>query len=597
MKTKAICLALFLVFAGIRFVFAQDHQSNLQWLRNEKEALDNITLLNHETNIIPLTSLEKLNAASINLGNRYDKQFNAVLNRYTKVDTVIIHAGTASIDYNQLNDALKLYHTVIFQIGEKTVLEPALLNFLLEMETSKTVIIVVSGQNDHSGFFKTLHVPVLWSKQHTAESASVLAQIIFGGIGLGKQPALRISYTVPEAVGVNQSDLDSIDLVMKQGITAKAFPGGVVMVLKNGKVIFEKAYGKQTYTGSREMKTTDIFDMASLTKTSATTLAVMKMVEQGRLGLDSPISNYIARTREMPNKKDIKIREVMLHQAGFFPFIPFYEKLKPADMSTVQSADFPTEVADGYFLRANYYKEIMWPQMLNDKILTRGKYVYSDLSMYYMREIVEKVSGEKMNEYLDQQFYFPLGMQTGGFLPRTRFAKDQIVPTTENDGWFRKMRVQGFVNDPGAAMAGGVSGHAGFFASANDAAILYQMLLNKGSYGGHQYFQPATVNLFTSSQSAVSRRGLGFDRKDPDPAKAYPSALASSSSYGHTGYTGTLVWVDPADQLVYILLTNRVYPDDKSKVLGQLNIRGKIQDIIYRAIRTDSANPKSVSPL
>ena len=584
MKTKMSCLILSLLLAGIQGVFAQDHQSNLLRLKNDKLALSQTVILNPGKNSIPISSLENLNAASVNLGSPYGRTFSALVNRYAKVDTVQTYTVAGSTDYNRLNDDLSLYHTVIFQLVEKTVFDTSLLNFLQELEKSKTVIIVVSGPADRSSFFKTLQSEVLWSKQQTPESASVLAQLIFGGTGLNKT-ALRIGYSVPEAVGVNQQDLDSIDLVMKQGIAAKAFPGGVVMVVKNGQVIFEKAYGKQTYTGNRQMKTSDIFDMASLTKTSATTLAVMKLVEQGRLGLDSPIRNYLAQTRTMSEKRDITIKEIMLHQAGFFPFIPFYEKLKPTDMSTVQSAAFPTAVADGYFLRANYFKEVMWPEMLNDKILTRGKYVYSDLSMYYMREIVEKVSGQKMNEYLDQQFYFPLGMQTGGFLPRNRFPKDQIVPTTENDGWFRNMLVQGFVNDPGAAMAAGVSGHAGFFASANDAAILYQMLLNKGSYGGQQYYQPATVDLFTSSQSAVSRRGLGFDRKDPDPVKAYPSALASSSSFGHTGYTGTLVWVDPADQLVYILLTNRVYPDDKSKLLGQMNIRGKIQDIIYRAIR------------
>lgn len=584
MKTRISCLILFLLLTGIKGGFAQNHQSNLLRLKNEKDALNQTVVLNPKKNSIPIINLEKLSAASVNLGSPYGSTFNTLLNRYAKVDTVQSYTVAGSTDYNHLNDDLSLYHTVIFQLAEKTTFDKLLLDFLQELEKSKTVILVVSGAADRSAFFSKLQSEILWCKQQTPESASVLAQLIFGGIGL-KQPALRIGYSVPEAVGVNQQDLDSIDLVMRQGITAKAFPGGVVMVVKNGQVIFERAYGKHTYTGNRQMKTSDIFDMASLTKTSATTLAVMKLVAQGRLGLDSPIRNYLLQTRNMPNKRDITIKEIMLHQAGFFPFIPFYEKLKPADMSTVQSAAFPTAVADGYFLRANYFKEVMWPQMLNDQVLTRGKYVYSDLSMYYMREIIEKVSGQKMNEYLDQQFYFPLGMQTGGFLPRNRFPKDQIVPTTENDGWFRNMLVQGFVNDPGAAMAAGVSGHAGFFASANDAAILYQMLLNKGSYGGHEYYQPATVDLFTSGQSAVSRRGLGFDRKDPDPAKAYPSALASSSSFGHTGYTGTLVWVDPADQLVYILLTNRVYPDDKSKLLGQLNIRGKIQDIIYRAIR------------
>ena len=223
--------------------------------------------------------------------------------------------------------------------------------------------------------------------------------------------------------------------------------------------------------------------------------------------------------------------------------------------------------------------------MLNDKVLTRGKYIYSDLSMYYMKEIVEKASETPLNIYVNKKYYQPLGMQNAGFLPRKRFNKDQIVPTTENDGWLRNMLVQGFVNDPGAAMLGGVSGHAGLFANANDMAIFCQMLLNKGKYGGETYLKPATIEMFTSKQSTVSRRGLGFDTKDPDPSKTYPSTLASDEVYGHTGYTGTAIWIDPKYKLVYVFLSNRVYPDDVNKSLNTLNIRSRIQDVIYRAIK------------
>jgi len=386
-------------------------------------------------------------------------------------------------------------------------------------------------------------------------------------------------------VGLNVNDLDSIPLIVNEAIVAKGAPGAVVMIVKDGKVVFNKAYGKHTYTGKRKMQTDDIFDMASVTKIAATTLSTMDLYEKGKIAIDSTIGTYIARVREMPEKKTIKVKEVLLHQAGFFPYIKFYEKLKPNDTDTAYSEKYPTQLADHYYLKANYYQDVMWPEMLQDKVLTRGKYVYSDLSMYYMKEIVEKASSIPLNEYADQKYYSPLGMQTAGFLPRNRFKKDQIVPTTENDGWLRNMLVQGFVNDPGAAMLGGVSGHAGFFASANDMAILGQMLLNKGNYGGQTYLKPSTIELFTSNQSSVSRRGLGFDRKDPDLSKGYPSFLASNEVFGHTGYTGTAIWVDPKYNLVYIFLSNRVYPDDKNKSLNTLNIRSRIQDVIYKAIK------------
>jgi len=574
---------LFAIFGGNVTLMAQDsHQGNLLWLQNERDAEKNTVIANKGS--IPIIGLEDLAAVSVNMGAANSAVFNSLLNKYVKVDTLQGYPPTDRKGYLHLNDDLKLCRTAIFQFSDASVYDQQLYGFLQEMEKTKTVIVTVAGKTDHTVFFKGLKASVLWCKKASPEGAAVLAQLIFGGISLDKTP-IRLKYTVPEDAGINRANLDSIALVMKEAIAATAAPGGVVMVLKDGKVIYNKAFGKHTYTGNRETMTTDIFDMASLTKTSATTLEVMRLVEEGKLGLDSTISKYIARTRDMTDKKDIMVKEVMLHQAGFTPFIPFYTQLKPGDMSTVKSDKYPTEVADNYYIRANYYQDVMWPQMLADKALTRGKFIYSDLSMYYMKEIVEKVSASPLNVYTDQHFYKPLGMQTAGFLPRDHFPKDRIVPTTENDSWFRDMLVQGFVDDPGAAMAGGVSGHAGFFASANDMAILYQMLLNKGVYGGQQYYKSETVTEFTSGQSKVSRRGYGFDRKDPDQSKGYPSYLASSKVFGHTGYTGTCVWVDPSCNLVYIFLSNRVYPDAKRNALLTLNIRGRIQDIIYRAIQ------------
>lgn len=577
---------LMLLLYGFRSIAQEEGEFNRQWLKNEKIAESNLALVQAQP-VIPFLQLNGMQAASVNFGAAFRAVFDAQLNKYAPVTAVDSYPPGRPGGYNQLNDDLKLSRTVICRFSPDFPFDNRLLMFLRELKEKKKVVIVLSGKTNRTAFFRTLELPVLWCRENTAEGASVLAQALFGGIGISR-PAIRIKYSVPEDAGINTSWLDNIDIVMKEAIAARAAPGGVVAIVKDGKMIYCKAFGKHTYTGYRQMQTSDIFDMASLTKTSATTLEVMQLTETGKLALDSPISKYISRVRDMPDKKNILVREVMLHEAGFTPFITFYKDLKPGDLSTGQNDEYPTAVADNYFIRKNYYQEVMWPQMLADRALTRGKYVYSDLSMYYMKEIIEKVSAVPLDEFVDDHFYRPLGMQFAGFLPRKRFAKDKIVPTTENDGWFRNMLVQGYVDDPGAAMAGGVSGHAGFFASANDLAILYQMLLNKGSYGGTQYFKPETVSQFTSGQSKVSRRGFGFDRKDPDPLKSYPSALASAEVFGHTGYTGTAVWVDPASQLVYIFLSNRVYPDDQSKSLLTLNIRSRIQDIIYHAIQRSS---------
>jgi CubicO group peptidase (beta-lactamase class C family) len=307
----------------------------------------------------------------------------------------------------------------------------------------------------------------------------------------------------------------------------------------------------------------------------------MRLYEEGRLELDSTISTYLPMTRRT-NKGDLRIRELLLHQAGLIPDIPTYEKLKPADISTDSSAVYTTRVADHYFLRKDYFKDVMWVDILNSPLKTRGQYVYSDLSMVVMKEILETITTTPLNTYVQQNFYTPLGMQTAGFLPLNRFPRTRIIPT-EDDEVFRHSLLLGYVHDPTAALMGGVSGNAGLFASANDLAILYQMILNRGSYGGVQYFKPATVDLFTSKQSPVSRRGLGFDRWDPIADHHYPSKLASDQAYGHTGYTGTCVWVDPKYNLVYVFLSNRVNPKVSDK-LSSLNIRPRIQDAVYEAI-------------
>jgi len=585
MRISGILFLAMLAGSTIDVCAQNNHKTNMRWLQQQQKVEKNTVILQNEHGIVPLSEVKNIAAASVNMGIAQPSTFNSVLNKYAKVDSLQAYPATDAARYHHLNDDLKLYRTIIFQFSDSSVFEESLFNFLQEMEKTKTIIITLSGKKDHSAFFKGLKAPLLWCKLDSPLAASALAQLVFGGWNDKGTAAIRLKYTVPEETNVNSDHLDSIAVVMQEAIAAKAAPGGVVMVVKDGKVIYDRAFGKHTYDGNRKMLSTDIFDMASVTKISATTLEVMRLVEEGKLGLDSTISRYIARARDLPAIKNISVKEVMLHQAGLTPFITFYTQLKPGDMSTTASAKFTTEVADNYYIRANYYRDVMWPQMLADKALTRGKFIYSDLSMYYMQEIVEKVAQTKLNDYVDQNFYLPLGMQTAGFLPRKRFDRDKIVPTTENDNWFRDMPVQGFVDDPGAAMAGGVAGHAGFFAAANDLAILYQMLLNKGTYGAHQYFKPATVEQFTSGQSAVSRRGLGFDRKDPDPKKGYPSYLASGNVFGHTGYTGTAVWVDPSCNLIYIFLSNRVYPFAKSNELLTLNIRSRIQDIIYRAIK------------
>jgi CubicO group peptidase (beta-lactamase class C family) len=577
---------------------AQDHKTNQARLEEINNIIANTVLLNNQDQLIPLTALDKNNIASVNLGLEHQQVLDSLLNKYTKVMPFNAKDYQALPDLNNLEDDLKYYNTVIVSIAATESKNARYINFINTLAKSKKVIVTLFGDGTALGSFDMLKAPIVWTSNTGAEAAAVLPQVIFGGIAVNNKlrtgysgkytlgsgfntVATRLKYTVPEDAGVNSDDLKEIDNITAEAIRAKAAPGMVVLVAKDGKVIFNKAYGNHTYNDGPPEKITDIFDLASVTKISATTPAVMRLYEQHSLNLDTNIGAYIPKARTTP-MNNIKVREVMLHQAGFIPFIPFQNAVRDADHRPDSSEAFPTKVADGYYLRKNYFKDVMWPQMLNSPIRTRGQYIYSDLSMYVMKDIVERLGGQPLNEYAAKQFYQPLGMQTAGFLPRNRFSREQIVPT-ENDTYFRKTLLVGYVHDQGAAMVGGVSGHAGLFASANDVAIMYQMFLNKGSYGGQQYFKPETVKMFTAKQSAVSRRGLGFDRWDPVASKKYPSELASSQTFGHTGYTGTCVWVDESRGLVYVFLSNRVNPT-VSEQLSKLSIRGRIQDVINRAI-------------
>lgn len=577
---------------------AQDHKTNQARLAEINNIIKNTVLFNNHQELIPLKALDKKNIASVNLGLEHQAVIDSLLNKYTKITSFRAADYQTQPDLNNLEDDLKYFNTVIVSMSSTESKNARFINFIISLAKSKQVIVNLFGNGSALGSFDAVNAPIVWTSNTGAEAAAVLPQVIFGGIALNNKlssaysakytigsgfetTVTRLKYTLPEDAEVNADDLQEIDKIASEAIRAKAAPGMVVLVAKDGKVIFNKAYGNHTYTDGPVEKVTDIFDLASMTKTSATTPTVMRLFEQHKLNLDTNIGAYIPKARRSP-MNSINVREVMLHQAGFIPFIPFYNAVKDADHRPDSSAAFPTKVADGYYIRKDYFKDVMWPQMLNSPIKTRGQYVYSDISMYVMKDIVERLGGEPLNEYTAKEFYQPLGMQTAGFLPRNRFSREQIVPT-ENDTYFRKTLLVGYVHDQGAAMVGGISGHAGLFASANDVAIMYQMFLNKGTYGGEQYFKPETVNMFTSKQSPVSRRGLGFDRWDPVTSKKYPSELASSQTYGHTGYTGTCVWVDPSRGLVYVFLSNRVHPLVSDK-LSNLSIRGRIQDVINKAI-------------
>jgi len=388
--------------------------------------------------------------------------------------------------------------------------------------------------------------------------------------------------------------VQSIDSIVGDAISQKAFPGCVVMALKDGEIIFNKAYGNYTFDKAQPATLESIYDLASVTKISATTVSVMKLYEQGRINLKKKLGDYLPYVKGT-DKANLEIEDILLHQAGLVPFIPFYRET----IDTATGIPFPSIYTDkpkpGFIIRVaeniymrNDWQDTMMKRILQSPLGRNGRYVYSDNDFIFLGKIVEQLTGMTLDQYVFKTFYSKIGMRTTGFKPREKFWKDGVIVPTEYEKHFRQQLIQGDVHDEGASMFGGVAGHAGLFSNAYDLAMLYQMILNGGTFNGERFLKEETIKKFTAYGAKDSRRGLGFDKPEKDNItrkEPYPSLLASPQTFGHTGFTGTCVWVDPKYDLVYVFLSNRVNPTRNNPLLSSLLVRGKIQDAIIEAIK------------
>lgn len=386
-----------------------------------------------------------------------------------------------------------------------------------------------------------------------------------------------------------------IDSIVNDALSKKAFPGCVVLAVQNGAVKYHKAFGRFEYaTGSFPVGLRSIYDLASVTKISATTVAVMKLYEEGKLDLNKTLADYLPIARGT-DKAGLTIQNILLHQAGLNPFITFYKETIDASgepssalYSTHYKNNFSIPVAANLYLRSDW-NDTMLLRIMQSPLGAQGKYVYSDNDFILLGKIVETITGLSLDKYVSQSFYVLLGMANTSYKAWERFGVERIVPT-ELEKHFRRQLLRGYVHDEGAALFGNVSGHAGLFSNAYDLSLLYQMLLNDGELGGIRFFKPETIQLFTTYNSNISRRGLGFDKPEKDNAsreEPYPSFFASPETFGHTGFTGICLWADPEKDLVYVFLSNRVYNTRGNNLLSQLNIRAKIQDAIYTALQKE----------
>lgn len=588
-----------------------------------------LTVLKNEYGLLPLQKLDTLKIASISFGAAADNSFQRSLKLYTKTTDFQVSENASAKEIEQIRKELENFNLIIGSIHDNSSRPLNALQFSVPVVQFITEI----SQKKHTilGIFKNPYVldkidqientpGLIVAYQDSPVTQQVLAELIFGGVGangrlpvsvgekfksgdgLDIKPINRFEYTLPEAVGMDSAILTSgIDSLMHQAINAKAMPGGVVLVAKDNKVVFHKAYGLHRYSDTVKVKLDDLYDLASVTKISSALPALMELYDENKFSLDAGIDTYLPYFKHS-NKAGIPFRQILAHQARFAPWIPYWKNTlrkngshKWATFKKDSSRRFPLKVSNNMWLHRNYQKKI-FKAIRKSPLLNEAKYTYSGLAFYLMPAIVEDITGEDFNTYIHEHFYDKLGATSLTYNPASKFPLKSIVPT-EDDFLFRHSAIHGTVHDEGAIMMGGISANAGLFSNANDLAKLMQMYLNMGDYGGEHYINKSTMEAFTTVQfpDNENRRGLGFDKPnlqykgaDNNTAKG-----ASASSFGHTGFTGTMVWMDPAENLLYIFLSNRVLPTRENGRLYDLNTRTQIQQVLYDAIKTSPQNKQN----
>jgi CubicO group peptidase (beta-lactamase class C family) len=451
--------------------------------------------------------------------------------------------------------------------------------------------VVVTGYRDHDIMIRSLPQVVFGALPAGGTLPFSITSELKSGTGLSTEALGRLTYSVPEDAKMDGRLLTRIDSIAKEAIDTRGTPGCQVFVARNGKVIYDKSFGHLTYDKKDPVTANTIYDLASVTKVTATLQTAMFMYEHGLIDLHKKVSVYLPELKKT-NKKDITVIDMLTHQSGLVPFIPMYNVtvkdtvFLPLYYDRTQSEKYPLQVADRLYaspvLRDSVWSWVLKSKMGDKPVRTPYGYKYSDLGFMILQRMAERLLNQPMDDFLNQNLYEPLGATTLGFNPLTRFNK-QIIAPTEDDKIYRRTHVAGTVHDERAAMLGGVAGHAGLFGTATDLGKLGQMLLQNGFYGGYQYFKPETLKLFTARKFRTSRRGIGWDKPLQSEPNGPTSMYASPLTFGHTGFTGTCIWIDPEFDLVYIFLSNRVYPDRSSKLINA-NIRSRIQDIIYKSI-------------
>ena len=570
-----------------------------------------ITLLQNKNELLPLKNLELRNIAYVNMGNADASPFLKSLKKYTQVEQV--SANTL----DQLVSELNQYNTVIvglhssnespwkpYQFSNKELI------WLNEIARTNTVVLTAFTKpyalNDITSFSNIESVVMAYQNSNMAQETA--AQIIFGGLpakgtlpvsigtffsaghGILTKAIGRLSYGFPESVNMDSASLHKIDSIAEYAVREQMTPGIQLLVARKGKVVYEKCFGYHTYDKTSKVKFEDLYDVASLTKILATLPLLIELVDKGVIKLESTLGellpDYIGSNKEL-----ITIQEMLSHFAQLKPWIPFYVstldsitlKPNPKFYRKRKSKKFSIRVKGNLFLR-NDFKDTIQSNIIDSKLLNDKKYRYSDLPYYMLKSVIENQYNQTLDKLVQQHFYNSLGANLSTYIPLDKFSSQKLIPT-EIDDYFRYDKIQGYVHDMGAAMQGGVGGHAGLFSNSNDIAKLMQLYIQKGVYGGKRYFSSNTFDLFNTSyyRDQDNRRAVGFDKPQLD-VEGPTCGCLSRQSFGHSGFTGTYTWADPDKEIVYVFLANRTFPKSDANRLLKENIRTEIQRLIYESI-------------
>lgn len=595
-----------------------------------------ITVLNNKNNILPMHAGIEQKIALLEVGKPGETDVLAGrLSGYTSLKRFRLRPNQTETENRRLRDSLATYSRVIVAVSEPKLapyqpffakLPPESPAIFLFFTPGKSMLQIQRAVADASAVVlahcddadvQRQVADVLFAKA-TADGrlSASLGGLFRTGAGVTISPETPLHF-VPEEYGLSSVLLRRVDSIALDGIRQGAYPGCQVVVMKNGHIMVDKAFGTRAGKGSAPVESTDIYDLASLTKSTATLLGVMKLYDKGLFSLTDKLSDYLVFLQNT-NKKDITIQDILYHQSGLPSWIPFYQeaidkesykgrlfsarrdalhtvqigvntwanpafRFKKEYVSPVKTGDYTVQISEKLWLNRSFEK-VMEGKIV-EAPLGQKRYVYSDVGFILLGKLVEQLAGMPIDAYLQREFYEPMGLERTGYLPLRRFDKSEIVPSNK-DRFLRKETLQGFVHDEGSAFCGGTAGNAGLFSTAAEVARIYQMLLNGGEIDGQRYLSNETCQLFTTGLSKISRRGMGFDRPDTkNPDKGNCASCVPAEVYGHTGFTGTCVWVDPVNQLVYVFLSNRVYPDVTNRKLSRLDIRERIQEAIYRAMK------------